>query len=212
MSHRLAALLAMLIAAVGAAPSAALATSAQAAVRAASTPVDVTANPVVRRDLALAEQFWLLERPDLAPPCGRASVVLARQLDAAVGNDGTSVGASAVWAETRLGNCQITIGRAAWKEIRHAPAVGGKYGVCTVVWRGSTGICTTNGWSQYDVCVRIAHEYAHILGLADTAEGPAILNQQAAGGDPICSRTFFPHRLGHAAKRWLRSHGYSGSG
>jgi hypothetical protein len=53
---------------------------------------------------------------------------------------------------------------------------------------------------------------AHILGLGDTAEGPAILNQQAAGGDPICSRTFFLHRLGHAAKRWLRSHGYSGSG
>jgi hypothetical protein len=179
--------------------------TASQAVR-AQARIDVTANPTVRRDLAFAVQFWQFERPDLTARCAPERVVFTRMSNG-VGNEGGFVPASIVWAQTRLRDCEILISRAALTEIEHAPTIGGRYGICTIVWHGSTGTCSTNGYSQLDVCIRIAHEYAHTLGLGDTTHGPAILNQAATGGDPICSLAYDPHHLSRSASDWLSAHG-----
>jgi hypothetical protein len=174
-----------------AAALASLALAATAAVTQAA-PVNVTANPAIARDLTLAAAFWDARRPDLAPLCA-VQVYVGRTV-LGVGNDGQVVPAVDVWAQTALGGCQIVLSAAAWSEARSAPPIGGRYGVCTIVWHGSTGTCETSGWSQFDVCNRIAHEYAHTLGLGDTAHGPRILNQSATGGDPVCAAAYYGHR------------------
>ena len=158
-----------------------------------AAPVNVTANPAIARDLRLAATFWGARRPRLRPVCA-VQVYVGRTVRG-VGNDGQLIAAADVWAQTALGGCRIVLSAAAWSEAKSSPRIGGRYGVCTIVWHGSTGTCETSGWSQFDVCNRIAHEYAHTLGLGDTAHGPRILNQAATGGDPVCAAAYYGHRF-----------------
>jgi hypothetical protein len=184
---------------------AALLTAAYAPAAQAAASRDVTADPLVQRDLALAVAYWTAARPDLTTPCSPEQVFV-QTLAPGVGNGGIAQAGVNIWAETALGSCEIDISKFAWREIRTAPKMGGKYGVCTVVFHGDTGTCATQGYSQYDVCVRVAHEYAHTLGLGDLAGGPEILNQNAAGGDPLCTLAYSPTRLTHFAIGWLLLH------
>jgi hypothetical protein len=160
---------------------AALTLSAQPA---AATTVDETATPFVQRDLAIAVSYWRTTAPATAPACGAESVLLAPMVSA-TGNDGASVSANRAWAETGLGSCTITLSPSLW---RYA-----QYRAKNV---------------RYTVCVVLAHEYGHTIGLSDTS-APGAMNESVTT-NPLCGlRILGWARLGFAARRWLLANHYA---
>jgi hypothetical protein len=132
-----------------------------------SLPVDVTATPLVQRDLALAVRYWAIERPALAVPCTPMQVFVATMADA-TGNDGVTLPAAQVWAETDLSSCVLNISRSMW----HAIIAGDRA-------------------DRRAACAMFAHEYGHTLGLADTAS-VAMLNMDSdRQDDPLCSQAVY---------------------
>ena len=127
-------------------------------------PVDVTAGPLVQRDLLLAERYWAIEDPGLAAPCAPEQVVVA-PMAPATGNDGVTLPAATVWAETDLSSCVIDISRSMWRAMRaHARP------------------------DRRAACAMFAHEYGHTLGLADTASVPILNMDSGRQDDPLCAR------------------------
>lgn len=129
-------------------------------------PVDVTGVPLVQRDLALAVRYWAVEAPGLTAPCAPEQVVVA-PMAPATGNDGVTLPAATVWAETDLSSCVIDISRSMWG----AMLAGDRA-------------------DRRATCAMFAHEYGHTLGLADTAS-VAMLNMDSnRQDDPLCARAF----------------------
>ena len=143
-------------------------------------PVDVTAAPLVQRDLALAERYWAIEEPGLAAPCAPEQVVVA-PMAPATGNDGVTLPAATVWAETDLSSCVIDISRSMWRAM-HARARADRRAACAM----------------------FAHEYGHTLGLADTASVPILNMDSTRQDDPLCARAVGGWRRTSAPDRiWL---------
>jgi hypothetical protein len=133
-------------------------------------PVDVTSTPLVQRDLALAISYWAIERPALTATCTPEQVLVAPMADA-TGNDGVTLPAAQVWAETNLSACVIAISQSMW----HAIVAGSRA-------------------DRRAACTMFAHEYGHTLGLADTAS-VAMLNMDSnRQDDPLCTQAVFGWR------------------
>ena len=130
----------------------------------APLPLDVTGAPLVQRDLALAVRYWAVEEPALTSPCTAEQVVVA-PMAPATGNDGVTLPAATVWAETDLSSCVIDISRSMWRAMRaHDRA------------------------DRRAACAMFAHEYGHTLGLADTASVPMLNMNSSRQDDPLCAQ------------------------
>jgi hypothetical protein len=129
-------------------------------------PVDVTGVPLVQRDLALAVRYWAVVDPGLTAPCSPEQVVVA-PMAPATGNDGVTLPAATVWAETDLSSCVIDISRSMWG----AMLAGDRP-------------------DRRAACAMFAHEYGHTLGLADTASVPMLNMDSSRQDDPLCARAF----------------------
>jgi hypothetical protein len=127
-------------------------------------PLDVTAAPLVQRDLALAVRYWAIEEPTLTAPCAPEQVVVA-PMAPATGNDGVTLPAATVWAETDLSSCVIDISRSMWRAMQAGDRA-----------------------DQRAACAMFAHEYGHTLGLADTASVPILNMDSNRQDDPLCAR------------------------
>jgi hypothetical protein len=141
---------------------------------------DVSTNRAVGRDLALASTFWAVEEPTLVSPCVSDQVLVAPMADG-IGEDGALVPAADVWAETALGSCTIDIAPVAW----------------------ALGTSGDSGTSEM-LCVLIAHEYGHTLGLADTESIPMMSASWARRDDPLCDRAVHGWRWTlHKDRAWI---------
>jgi len=141
---------------------------------------DVSTNRVVERDLALASTFWAVEEPTLVSPCVSDQVLVTAMADG-IGDDGTLVPAADVWAETALGSCTIDIAPVAW----------------------ALGTSGDSGTSEM-LCVLIAHEYGHTLGLPDTESIPMMSASWARRDDPLCDRAVHGWRWTlHKDRAWI---------
>jgi hypothetical protein len=149
---------------------------------------DVTAINVVQRDLGLAATYWRAVNPSLNAPCTRERVLVTPMTDA-MGNDGTNVPASDIWAETALDQCTIDISGSMWQALQ-----------------------ATDPTTEYAVCTTFAHELAHTLGMPDASQSPGgMLNASPnARHDPLCSRMAYGH-VSPAAHEWLVEHGLAGT-
>jgi len=127
-------------------------------------PVDVTGVPLVQRDLALAVRYWAVEDPGLTAPCAPEQVVLA-PMAPATGNDGVTLAAATVWAETDLSSCVIDISRSMWRAMQAGDRA-----------------------DRRAACAMFAHEYGHTLGLADTASVPMLNMDSNRQDDPLCAQ------------------------
>ena len=127
--------------------------------------VDVTATPIVQRDLALAVTFWQIEQPTLTSPCASEQVVVQPMGDG-YGDNGVIVPAAQVWAGTVVGQCTIYVSPAMW---------------------AAAGM--SDRADQYSVCIAFAHEYGHTLGLGDTEAIPMMgASDWSRRDDPLCSQ------------------------
>ena len=145
-----------------------------------ASAADVTANPAVQRDLALAATFWAVEQPALTSPCV-SEQVLVTQMQDGIGVDGALVPAADVWAETALGSCTIDIAPVAWA-------------------LGSSGDSGTSNM----LCILVAHEYGHTLGLADTEAIPMMSGSWGRRDDPLCDQAIYGWRWTlHKDREWI---------
>jgi hypothetical protein len=126
--------------------------------------VEVTAAALVQRDLGLAARYWTIEQPTLAAQCTAVQVFVA-PMAPAIGNDGVTLPASTVWAETELSSCVIDISGSMWRAMQaHDRA------------------------DRRAVCDMFAHEYGHTLGLADTASISMLNMDSGRQDDPLCAQ------------------------
>jgi hypothetical protein len=141
---------------------------------------DVTAMALVQRDLRLASEYWAIEEPQLVSPCLFDQVIVTQMIDG-VGDNGTIIPASDVWAETQLGGCAIDIAPAAWA-------------------LGTSG----NSNTSFMMCVLIAHEYGHTLGLPDS-EGVAMMSSDwGRRDDPLCDKSVYGWKWTlHRDRMWI---------
>ena len=147
---------------------------------ASASAADVTAQPVVQRDLALAATFWAVEQPTLVSPCA-ADQVLVTPMQDGIGDNGTIVLASDVWAETGLGSCTMDVAPIAW----------------------ALGTSGDSGTSLM-LCVLIAHEYGHTLGLQDTESVPMMSSSWSRRDDPLCDQAVYGWRWTlHKDREWI---------
>jgi hypothetical protein len=159
-------------------PAAASATGA--ATTASVTGTNVTSLPIVQRDLRLASEYWAIEQPTLSSPC-LSNDVLVDEMQDGVGDNGEIVLASDVWAETELDSCTINVAPVAWA-------------------LGTSGDSNTT----FMLCVLIAHEYGHTLGLPDTEAIPMMSSNWARRDDPLCDRSVYGWRWTlHKDREWL---------
>ena len=150
------------------------------AVPASATGGDVTSLALVQRDLRLASEFWAIERPALASPC-LADQVLVNTMEDGIGDNNQIVLASNVWAETALGSCTINVAPVAWA-------------------LGTSG----NSNTSFMMCVLIAHEYGHTLGLPDTEAIPMMSSDWGRRDDPLCDRKVYGWRWTlHRDREWI---------
>jgi hypothetical protein len=150
------------------------------AVPASANGGDVTSLALVQKDLRLASEFWAIERPALASPCLSDDVLVTSMQDG-IGDNGQIVLASDVWAETGLGSCTINVAPVAWA-------------------LGSSG----NSNTSYMMCVLIAHEYGHTLGLPDTEAIPMMSSDWGRRDDPLCDRSVYGWRWTlHKDRMWI---------
>ena len=141
---------------------------------------EVTALPIVQRDLKLAAAFWKAEEPALVAPCAPGQVFVS-PMQNGVGDNGTIVLAGNVWAETMLGSCAINIAPVAWA-------------------LGSSGDSSTS----LMLCILIAHEYGHTLGLPDTEAVPMMSSDWSRRDDPLCDQSVYGWRWALPRDReWL---------
>ena len=141
---------------------------------------DVTQLRLVQRDLRLASEYWAIEQPTLRSPCLVSQVVVTTMIDG-VGDNGTVIPASDVWAETQLGGCQIDIAPVAWA-------------------LGRSG----NSNTSFMMCVLIAHEYGHTLGLPDSEAQPMMSNNWGRRDDPLCDRSVYGWKWTlHKDREWI---------
>ncbi|HXR13821.1 MAG TPA: hypothetical protein VN740_04105 [Solirubrobacteraceae bacterium] len=151
-----------------------------AAIPASANGTDVTSLGRVAHDLRLASEFWAIERPALTSPC-LSDQVLVTPMQDGIGDNGQIVLASDVWAETALGSCTINVAPVAWA-------------------LGSSG----NSNTSFMLCVLIAHEYGHTLGLPDTETIPMMSSNWGRRDDPLCDRTVYGWRWTlHRDREWL---------
>ena len=177
---RLASIAALLLAL--AAPAAASATGEPLPAPPPAVRPDVSALPIVQRDLRLASEFWAIEQPNLSSPC-QASQVLVDPMQDGVGDNGQIIVATDVWAETALDGCTINVAPVAWA-------------------LGSSG----NSNTSYMFCVLIAHEYGHTLGLPDTESIAMMSSDWGRRDDPLCDRSVYGwHWTLHKDREWLRA-------
>jgi hypothetical protein len=163
-----------------------LAVPATASATAPATPAsvngttDVSSVAVVQRDLRLAQEFWAIERPSLSTPC-LADQVLVTSMQDGIGDDDTIVLASDVWAETGLSSCTINVAPVAWA-------------------LGTSGDSSTS----FMLCILIAHEYGHTLGLPDTESIGMMSDNWARRDDPLCDRAVNGWRWTlHRDREWI---------
>jgi len=150
------------------------------AVPASANGGDVTSLALVQKDLRLASEFWAIERPALASPC-LSDQVLVTSMQDGIGDNGQIVLASDVWAETGLDSCTINVAPVAWA-------------------LGSSG----NSNTSYMMCVLIAHEYGHTLGLPDTEAIPMMSSDWGRRDDPLCDRSVYGWRWTlHKDRMWI---------
>lgn len=150
------------------------------AVPASANATDVTSLRLVQHDLRMASEFWAIERPTLTSPCLADRVVVTAMQDG-IGDNGQIVLASDVWAETALGSCTINVAPVAWA-------------------LGSSG----NSNTSFMLCVLIAHEYGHTLGLSDTEAVPMMSSDWGRRDDPLCDRAVFGWRWTlHRDREWI---------
>ncbi|HLW95455.1 MAG TPA: hypothetical protein VKS25_08770 [Solirubrobacteraceae bacterium] len=162
------------------------AASATPGVSAPASPVsgvtDVSTAHIVKRYLRLAGEFWAIERPTLSSPC-LADQVLVTQMQDGIGDNGTIVPAADVWAETALSACTIDVAPVAWA-------------------LGTSG----NSNTKYMLCVLIAHEYGHTLGLSDSEAVPMMSSNWARRDDPLCDRAVYGWRWTlHKDREWIHA-------
>ena len=164
---------------------AALALPATAGASGVAAPVltnatDVTAMALVQHDLRLASEYWAIEQPQLQSPCLFDQVIVTQMVDG-VGDNGQIVPASDVWAETQLGGCQIDVAPVAWA-------------------LGTSG----NSNTSFMMCVLIAHEYGHTLGLPDS-EGVAMMSSDwGRRDDPLCDKSVYGWKWTlHRDRMWI---------
>jgi hypothetical protein len=145
-----------------------------------ASAADVTADHAVQRDLALAATFWAVEQPALASPCVSDAVLVTSMQDG-IGDEGALVPAADVWAETALGSCTINIAPVAWA-------------------LGSSG----DSGTSYMLCILVAHEYGHTLGLPDTEAIPMMSNSWGRRDDPLCDQAVYGWRWTlHKDREWI---------
>jgi hypothetical protein len=143
---------------------------------------NVSTARVIKRDLRLASEFWAIEQPTLNSPC-LSDQVMVTQMQDGIGDNGTIVPAADVWAETALSSCTIDVAPVAWA-------------------LGTSGNSNTN----YMLCVLIAHEYGHTLGLADSEMFPMMSSDWARRDDPLCDRAVYGWRWTlHKDRMWIRA-------
>jgi hypothetical protein len=141
---------------------------------------DVTDMGLVQHDLRLASEYWAIEKPQLLSPCLFDQVIVTQMVDG-VGDNGQIIPASDVWAETQLGGCAIDIAPAAWA-------------------LSSSG----NSNTSFMMCVLIAHEYGHTLGLPDS-EGVAMMSSDwGRRDDPLCDKSVYGWKWTlHKDRMWI---------
>lgn len=150
------------------------------AIPASASASDVTAVHAVQRDLALAATFWAVEQPTLVSPCASDQVLVTSMQDG-TGDNGTILPAADVWAETALGACTIDIAPVAWA-------------------LGTSGDSSTS----YMLCVLVAHEYGHTLGLSDTESIAMMSSSWSRRDDPLCDRAVYGWRWTlHDDREWI---------
>jgi hypothetical protein len=121
-------------------------------------PGDVTLVPQVQLDLGLAKAYWQVVTPGLTAPCSPEYVTVGPMM-AGVGAGGQSVSAAAVWAETAIGACTITLSPSLWTYAQSAP----RNLPVTVAGR----VVSARRMAETMLCAVITHEYGHTLGLPD---------------------------------------------
>lgn len=150
------------------------------ALPASASASNVTAAPAVQRDLALAASFWAVEQPTLTSPCASDQVLVTPMQDG-IGDNGMIVPAADVWAETSLGSCTIDLAAVAWA-------------------LGTSGDSNTS----YMLCVLIAHEYGHTLGLPDSESIAMMSSSWSRRDDPLCDRAVYGWRWTlHKDREWI---------
>jgi hypothetical protein len=143
----------------------------------------VTSLGLVQRDLRLASEFWAIEQPTLSSPCLADQVIVTSMVDG-VGDNGQIIPASDVWAETQLGGCTINIAPVAWA-------------------LGTSG----NSNTSFMMCVLIAHEYGHTLGLPDTESVAMMSSDWGRRDDPLCDRAVYGWKWTlHRDREWLAAY------
>ncbi|HEY1775621.1 MAG TPA: hypothetical protein VGG41_05610 [Solirubrobacteraceae bacterium] len=163
----------------------ALALPAAAGATATTAPLltnvtDVTSTHAVQRDLRLASEYWAIEQPTLQSPCVANQVIVTGMIDG-VGDNGQIIPASDVWAETELGGCTIDVAPIAWAT-------------------GTSG----NSNTTFMMCVLIAHEYGHTLGLPDSEGVPMMSNNWSRRDDPLCDRSVYGWKWTlHKDREWI---------
>ena len=150
------------------------------AVPASATGGDVTSLALVQRDLRLASEFWAIERPTLVSPCLSDQVLVTTMQDG-IGDNNQIVLASNVWAETALGSCTINVAPVAWA-------------------LGNSG----NSNTSFMMCVLIAHEYGHTLGLPDSEAVAMMSSDWGRRDDPLCDKSVYGWKWTlHKDRMWI---------
>jgi hypothetical protein len=189
-----------LIAAIIAASTAALALAAPAQAAAA----DVTATPMVQRDLRAADDYFDVVTPDAADRCPSVSVFVD-PMAAAIGNDGQRVAAGNVWAQTAIGSCTIDLSRSFWGFLTR-PGFGPNMSATLQTSPNNYRLVPATGrWAVAYGCAVIVHEYGHVLGLPDTAHGLPIMSMINTPQDvPPCNLMAYGwKRISHRDRLWL---------
>ena len=145
-----------------------------------TSTTEVTSLRLVQRDLRLASEYWAIEQPTLHSPCVVNQVIVTEMIDG-VGDNGQLIPASDVWAETDLGGCTIDVAPVAW-----ALGISG------------------NSNTTFMMCVLIAHEYGHTLGLPDSESVSMMSSNWGRRDDPLCDRAVYGWRWTlHRDREWI---------
>jgi hypothetical protein len=147
------------------------------------TTANITNNSLVQTYLKLAVRFWHAEYPALIPPCSNEQVFVG-EMEPGASVNGTILPASQVWAETFLGTCNIY-----------------------VVSLLNDYLQELNSVQQWEVCIVIAHEYGHTLGLPDETAIPMMSQNWKRRDDPLCVQYIYGwENTSHTDREWLAWH------